>query len=85
MDIIGRDSTILIQKYLAVIDSASLEIAKDEQVQIISALVERLKGMVEVLGKVCDPSKEMDPACTTSQVSFLFPWYVSSSSSWQQR
>jgi hypothetical protein len=82
LDILRRDSKALIQKYLTIIDFASAEVAKEEQVQMISSLVERLKGMVEVLGKVGGPPKQIGQAGPTSPVSLLCLWYVMAPCLW---
>lgn len=76
MGTLDENNKTLVQKYLTIIDSASLELAKDEQIQIISTLIERLKGMVEVLGKVYDPFKPVDAPGQPPAVSLLCPWYV---------
>lgn len=72
-DPLRREDQAFIRKYLTVIDFTSTGKSKDGQSFSFGALIDRLKGIAEILDTFSDTSNETKGALP---ISHLWPWLV---------
>lgn len=74
-DQLNRHGQSFIEKYLTVIDFTASDTIKEGQATIITALIERFKGLGEALNRLHDPSKQNSTAVqSSSDITYLHSW-----------